>query len=358
MTHHLIARIYSVLPLSHPNKNFPISSSTSQPSSTMSSCLLTRTPALDAVFAIPELFTAILLCLSRRDLLLAQRTSTLWKHVISNTPTLQSYLFFAPTSPAARRPRFNPLLARLFPTFFRLGTYHERGAEIGELDIYSTCVDIDDMDWYAWGEDGTARDQILRSEASWRRMFPVQPAVGIGMLRFAGGCQCGGLDHEDAVLAEGLLRERMGEAQGGAANMGLWWDVVVYVAEEWPTLRFFVDWGEGLVPALNRLPELPVDSEEPPRDFLFDVVENRLMREFDEEVKGEGDEVGADERAVMSGAVGMSDLWVLHSTDCYAGRGDEVEETGLRIGDGGFGGSPGKDDVVVMSGVVRYYDDD
>ena len=71
------------------------------------------------VFAVAELFEAVLLQLPQRDLLVLQRVSHRWRDTIANSPIAQEKLFFQPIAHAAE-PELNPLLRELFPPFFVL----------------------------------------------------------------------------------------------------------------------------------------------------------------------------------------------------------------------------------------------
>lgn len=56
--------------------------------------------AVKRVFRTTELLEAILLELQVRDVLLAQRTATVWKRVVSGSKKLQQMLYFTPYSMA------------------------------------------------------------------------------------------------------------------------------------------------------------------------------------------------------------------------------------------------------------------
>lgn len=115
--------------------------------------------------------------------------------------------------------------------------------------------------------------------------------------------------------------------------MGLWWDVVVWMAEEWPWLGFWIDWGGGeRTAAIRELGDVPARCDEVPEKEV-DEADVEWMREEREENEREvreaeeGDEGGRE-----------VSLFFMHTTECFSARGDEVGASGLRIGDGGFVG--------------------
>lgn len=62
------------------------------------------------VFAIPELLEAVLIKLPAKDLLLAQRVNTVFRHAMNNSIKIQRALFFKPDPAASHR---NPFLYRI-----------------------------------------------------------------------------------------------------------------------------------------------------------------------------------------------------------------------------------------------------
>jgi hypothetical protein len=124
--------------------------------------------ALKEVFALPELFSAILLHLPIHDLLLsAPLVSHTWNDLIARSPSLQACLFFHP------RPHhplsaleINPLLQAAFRPWF-----HNRPLEYSYPALMFTSLD--------WNRSYAKQAAFSRKEASWRRMLPVQPPAKI-----------------------------------------------------------------------------------------------------------------------------------------------------------------------------------
>ena len=115
---------------------------------------------------VTELLETVLLHLSQSKILQLQRVSRFWLNTISGSPLLQQKLFFQPLPPskaAGRLPEFNPLVQPLFPFLF---------------EPYPCTMQIE---WpiQSWLNVDARRKAILRPEASWRRMLPVQPAAPI-----------------------------------------------------------------------------------------------------------------------------------------------------------------------------------
>lgn len=220
------------------------------------------------------------------------------------------------------------------------------------------------MTAYAWFTDPVMRARVLRPEASWRRMFPVQPAVGIGTAFFRMYCGCGFSETEQGVLNADVVRERVRE--GGVADMGLWWDVVIYVAEEWPWVRFFIDWGDELQGALQRLPSvegvsgIPEVERGSDGEWIGEVLDERRedgddFRDVVEDEDGGLRVIQVYKIACMVGGTRVANLLIAHSGRCFSKRGDVVPESALKIGDGGFGGVS---EVLTMSGRVHHSPED
>lgn len=112
--------------------------------------------------------------LTQGEILQLQRVSRFWLNTISKSPSLQQKLFFQPLPPpkaAGRPPQINPILKTLFPYFFGPQLYPFLLASISANDTQRLIQH--------WAADPARRQAVLRAEASWRLMLPVQPAAPI-----------------------------------------------------------------------------------------------------------------------------------------------------------------------------------
>ena len=193
------------------------------------------------VFATPELFEAVLGWLPLRDLLAAKRVNHHWHDMINHSPTLQQLLFFQPIPDHIsknRQPQQNPLLAALFPTFFKSrgpGVYadvKDIKADAWFQDDFTGAPRLDEENWF-WFVDNSRRATVLRPEASWRRMFPVQPPPRIAALDLWSFC-CTNTTHHSVGEVDGDRGER--------ATMGLIYDVVVETLDSNADPSFLIQW--------------------------------------------------------------------------------------------------------------------
>ncbi|KAL5343271.1 hypothetical protein BJX70DRAFT_394269 [Aspergillus crustosus] len=175
------------------------------------------------VLLLAELLEAIISHLSQRDLLLAHR------------PTLAENPFFESTRQCPENcveVNINPLLREFFPQFFAdrctldYGNIDDEENDLCASDFrasYQTwsVKALCDKEWY---QSETRRAAGQRPEASWRRMFPSDPAPRLGVLDIClAGCGC----------YSRSMTGRLGAAyqpMGRDPRMGLWWDVVVYIS--------------------------------------------------------------------------------------------------------------------------------
>ncbi|KAF2262528.1 hypothetical protein CC78DRAFT_582472 [Lojkania enalia] len=120
--------------------------------------------AQNHVLSTPELLEAILARLPPVDLLLVQRISRDVSSLITSSPILQQKLFFRPVPPKPSGEwTLNSLLRnKLLPWFV---STDDRWC----MPSYDTLEHLD------WARDLKARDAFLCKDASWRKMFPVQP---------------------------------------------------------------------------------------------------------------------------------------------------------------------------------------
>ena len=185
------------------------------------------------LFSIPELVHSILLHLPVRDLLRVQRVCRLWKETTDHSLALQRKLFFVPVSNADQEPECNPLLREVFPPWFP-NHYHD-SSDIPFSDDFSPGDLCKTLKWYA---DEYRRMRVLSPEASWRRMFPVQPPPArIEEIYTEGGCSC------FYRIAKGVIREHFQHLQEPSVTMGFLWDVGIHVLEEkWEPKTLGLHW--------------------------------------------------------------------------------------------------------------------
>ncbi|KAK8229054.1 hypothetical protein HDK90DRAFT_345830 [Phyllosticta capitalensis] len=155
--------------------------------------------ARDCVLGNPDLLERILLACPTATILHSQRVSRVWKIIILSSFPLQQALFLRAeprkTNPiGSTRWKTNPLLEAAFPAWFAeiRNRYHMPGIKA-----------FDELDW-----TDERRQAFTRAEASWRRMLPVQPAIGVLEIKnFSHGKVMDGLSNDVAYMERGL---RMG----------------------------------------------------------------------------------------------------------------------------------------------------
>jgi hypothetical protein len=178
-----------------------------------------------AAFSIPELLENILRHLPPIDILRHQRVCRHWHTVITTSTSLQQALFFR-AKVGAQEPQFNPLLQSLFPPMFDSKTVIP--------SMYEHYIDqIYEMSWY---KNIERRKNVLREDASWQRMFPIQPPAKIDKLLFQWSCGCAG-GSKSVVLLDKAQRE-----QEPGAKMGFVFDVLVAMLDAYSGEYFFVLW--------------------------------------------------------------------------------------------------------------------
>lgn len=229
-----------------------------------------------AALAIPELLELILSHVDMRHLLLSViRVSKEWNRLITNSPTLQKKLFFAPSaeptselgwdplSDDSGRPVFNPLLVEKFgPCFFDFtDTYgFIRQAESfyalpWAKNVYKTEAapyDIrygqdyrlskPDIDAEGMRHVDRERKRFIRRGASWRRMLVTQPPLpSLGYVRGDDG----GLGKPEEVSMIVL-----DQTPHGGLRMGPLYDMVQHHAghHDQYALFFRVLWGQPKPP--------------------------------------------------------------------------------------------------------------
>lgn len=193
-------------------------------------------PAYTRVLETAEFLELILFHLPMQDLLVtAQLVSRTWKAAVDSSPTLQAALFFRPLpTTAVRNPddnqadppiTFNPLLKKVFTPWFRADRKVHRG---GGPKVMKTM---------SWTSDPSTRNAVLRSTATWRRMFPTQPPkTSLELL----GKKCINSGYYEV---NGFLNRPLPEG----IKMGLLYDLG-YTAMRVHYSGFAIDWAPSPVP--------------------------------------------------------------------------------------------------------------
>jgi len=199
--------------------------------------------ALAMVLATPELVEAVLVYLPLRDLFACQCTNHFWQAIINDSPILQQHLFFQPMlqqTPEKQQPRFNRLLSSLFPALFYSRGGERRYACVNDIkadpwfqECFAGAPKLDEDDWFSFVEN-EHRAAVLRPEASWRRMFPVQPPARITSLKLSSSTCQKGTYH--------CFGEIDDEKQKIGATMGLIYDVVVEALDNNTDSSFDICW--------------------------------------------------------------------------------------------------------------------
>jgi hypothetical protein len=222
--------------------NSPIRRVSTQLIHTLLSSKVMEQQALAMVFATTELFEAVLSWLPLRDLLTVQRVNHRWHDMISNSPTLQQMLFFREIPKTVyknRPPQLNPLLAALFPAFFS-DTIPKQYSEATDIkadpwfqDDFTGAPKLDEEDWF-WFVNNSRRAAVLRPEASWRRMLPVQPPTRISTLDLWSFC-CTNTTYRS-------IGEVNDEFSKRGATMGLIYDIVIEGLDNHADSSFLIHW--------------------------------------------------------------------------------------------------------------------
>lgn len=185
--------------------------------------------AITKALIIREIFDAILISLELKDILRIQAVHTHWRDTITKSPIIQKALFLAPSTNPNQQPELNPLLASLFPTLFTL----TRPKEPYHL---SNLYPIIHLPWFS---DSTQRERTMRPDASWRKMYPVQPPAKLDLIKIH--------SHDGCLYKRGtLFPARLGEAyqrqQDEGIRMSLLYDIIVYLESLHSDAKFFVHW--------------------------------------------------------------------------------------------------------------------
>jgi len=182
--------------------------------------------AMITVMSTPELLESILSQLPMRNLLRMHSVCQYWHQFISESPILGQKLFFKPCLDEDLLPMINPLLVELLPPFFDMN-------EISSSRSNCSVSAFHELDWF---KNKEKRASVLRVDASWRRMYPVQPPTKIDLL-LEGSCSCN-LIYE----REGMISDEFAFVQEFGASMGLIYDIVVYLLDEAIDSAFSIQW--------------------------------------------------------------------------------------------------------------------
>lgn len=176
------------------------------------------THSFATIFNTVEIFELMLLQLTLNDLLQAQRVSRHWQHIITTSPSLQRKLFFQPEPLSfIFRPHFNPLLEVLFPPLFNVCP--RASWEAWDFDVWG----LGDISWIT---EKSRRAAILHQDASWRKMFPVQPSAKIVYLQEEVPC-CTNQIWENV----GVLSAEFERLQDSGSRMGLLYHLVAHMVD-------------------------------------------------------------------------------------------------------------------------------
>jgi hypothetical protein len=182
--------------------------------------------ASTSVFAIPELLECIFHQLPLGEILRVQRICRQWRDIITDLPSLQEALFFRPKTDRLHEPEFNPLLQSLFPPLFDMTAVN-----------YSSMHEEDEIKALPWYKDLNRRSSVLMEDASWRKMYPVQPPAKIDEIVLNASCGCDSVD-DSLIIAKNHQHE-----QEDGAKMGLLFDALVAILDAYDYTGFFIIWG-------------------------------------------------------------------------------------------------------------------
>jgi hypothetical protein len=82
-------------------------------------------------------------------------------------------------------------------------------------------ISVSEMRELDWFQDPNRRNMVLRKDASWRKMFPVQPPASID--KVVQGEECDGY----YLLQHGVITSQFQSIQAQGARMGLIYDILI-----------------------------------------------------------------------------------------------------------------------------------
>ena len=85
-----------------------------------------------------------------------------------------------------------------------------------------------------WYQDERLRSVVMREDASWRKMFPVQPPAPISMVLRGGGCTDDGM----GTIQHGHITPAFAHLHTPGARMGLIYDILIDEIEGTPNALF------------------------------------------------------------------------------------------------------------------------
>ncbi|KAH8812720.1 hypothetical protein F5884DRAFT_786190 [Xylogone sp. PMI_703] len=196
---------------------------------------------MDMVLSTPELLAAIIVNLSVQDILVnAMRVSHTWHTTVDTFPALQQRLFFASISSSPKRATQwtkNPLLVKMFPYWFNDFRDTNRFVVEPHDDLYSNPGSYKYYRLYSsynlktlpWASNS---DAFSRSEASWRRMMVMQPAVTkLNIMSAATWHKKWSRNRQEKYIP----------AKDGGVRMGLLYDIVIGYCDD-TSARFSIQW--------------------------------------------------------------------------------------------------------------------
>lgn len=174
-----------------------------------------------SVAAVPEIFLMILKELPMKELLLFQRVSHHWRDTIAHSSALQQKLFFKAITNVRQEPIYNTLVKNTFPSLFGSG---EVGRDIFDCDLWRSAE---------------YRNKMMGKDASWRKMYPVQPPAVLHDISV--DLQCGCEDHP--VMQYGEMKwpyYKYFHMQG--PKLGYIWDLLAVVVNSGSEVYINMHW--------------------------------------------------------------------------------------------------------------------
>jgi hypothetical protein len=187
-----------------------------------------------------------LLHLDIPDLLRIQTVQSHFRDVTIESIKLQQKLFFKPISNnGSCEPRMNPVLANIFPVLFTLN----KRVDCTDLEFLHTICRL------KWFQNPQSREKMLRADASWRHMFPVQPPTKLEVIKIN--------THEKAIGSrfrafDARIGSQYDQLQSEGLRMGLLYDLVTQLDAMHPDPTFFVHW--QMFPLVEHLDEWQLHS--------------------------------------------------------------------------------------------------
>ncbi|QDS73220.1 hypothetical protein FKW77_003277 [Venturia effusa] len=215
-------------------------------------------PAFSKVMAIPELEESVLFQLPMSEILRVQTVSRHWQDVITKSPSIQKKLFLQPDQDASGDPQLNSLLRELFPSLFRTQCAAGRGFQCPDE---KEMVSIKQLMKEPFFLNPEKRARVLQEDASWRKMFPVQPPARIGRMVEGNGCEF----FESAIF--GSLSPSFSHMNDPGVRMGFVYDYFIQLLANFHQIK-------GRL--LSRLPEISAFSSKLEQTHLCPAPKNEI----------------------------------------------------------------------------------